>query len=560
MINQVLGYATFPVLTGLGDDMSLAEVDKLEAMTGLILAEWNDGQKLTKEEYRNYLLRTHCIYQLVPGDMNDIYPASIHLPQLMTTYFERFKGGRPALVTRSYKILVRDAEKRYSGKKGEHDGALKSATYDKDAKVMRFNAVSGEFPANQEASTVLPTSRAGFTDLLDVREYHDEEYSCHLIRGKDDSEWQEVLKQKSVTGGTPFWIQPSAPQEAIQWREDWRPIGWSLYTRILQIERIETIRATRAENVQDHIIARMPPDQAEAVAKLRAGGYTPTLHGGVNFIPLPAEEVQFWSQMPDPDLKERSNELKAELEAAIASWLYPATEQTISQANVGTAQIGMQVVHQQESGLLGNRTIALAECAKMMLHMMSDEYLSNRDFWAKTETLYGKLGAKKLEPGQGLHVPAELLKKLKVYGQDANVRVEVVTRSETESELEQREAGVWNNVQRGSQTFDEFIAVRNPDVTGQLEALADDAVRRALATQYDAAIPVIAAKRNLEEWGVDIDRLMQPAMPGAVPGQPQQGQPGQGGGGTTVTQGMPATGGTDVGSAGAMPAGSAQGG
>ncbi len=554
--NQVISYPTFPVLTPLGG-FSEAEADKLEASVALGLAEVNDGQMLAKKAYRGFLKDTHVIYQCIPGNPEDSWPFGVVLPPLSTCFFERFDGGRPPQMARSYDMLVSAAERKYSGLKGEHDGTQQKAMYDPKAGFMRYTPLSSELQHENKDGV---GERSGLGDIVHIREFYDDEYCYHVMFNGEGKE-QTILKQKTVVGGTPFFVVPSSPQGAKAWREDWRPIGWSLYTRILQIERIETIRATRAEHVQDHIITRLPPDQQEAVAKLKTGGYTPVLHGGVNFIPLAAEEVMFWSQMPDADLEKRSVQLKEEMERFIASWSYPASEQTISQANVGTAQIGMQVVHQQESGLLSNHTRGMAAMAEMMVCALAGPMRKDgRELYAKDEVAYGRGGGSRVDPGKSVKLSAELMDKVKVYGANANIRVEVVTRAESESELEQREAGVWNNVQRKSQTMDEYIAVRNPNVTAQYEKLAKDEIRKGLGQVYDLAIPVVAKKRNLERWGMDIDLLLM-EQPGMVPPSPDQAQgaPGGGGGGATVLQAAPPTGGNDVSSfGGSQMAGTAQ--
>lgn len=548
VVNQTISYATFPVLTSLGG-LTPSEADKLEAAVALGMAEMNVGQHLTKEAYAGFLKQTHVISQVVPGAMNDPWPFSIALRDIATCFFERFKGGRPPMIARQYRMLIREAEKAYSNKRGQHDGAGKAATF--DGKRMKFTELSGQYATTNPQPGM--TGKDKFAKMVEVREFHDDEYSCHLIRGVDDSsgEWQEVYLEKTPFGGTPFMVVPSNPQGATSWAADWRPIGWSLYTHKRQIERMESEQQTRGEQAQQHFIARLPPEQLEAAQKLRDSGYAITFHTGPNAIPIAADEIVQLETMTNEGLETRIVRHSADMERYIASWLYPATEQTISQANVGTAQIGMQVVHQQESGLLSNYVQLLGGSVEQIVHAMSGPYAGDRKLYAKDETTYGRLGAKKVAAGDAINLDAALLKKVKVYGSDANVRVEVVTRSETESELEQREAGVWNNVQRGSQVFDEFIAVRNPNVAGQHEALAKDGVRKSLAAVYDAAIPVIAAKRNLQRWGVDLDRLMMGGMQ-----QPGVGAPP--GGGTTVLQGAPNTGGVDVGSMGAAPAGAVQ--
>lgn len=552
VVNQVLPYQTFPVVTPLGGGLTPSEADKLEAAVALILAEILEGGTLTSEAYRAFMRNSHVIYQVVPGKMEDSIPASVVLPDIKTCFFERFKGGRPPMLARSYKLLVREAEARYSGKKGEHDGNGKQATWDKATGRMRYGALSVEMPANGEGGT-WPTAKAGLGELLEVKEFYDDDYSCHLIKGSNDSDWQEVLRQPSVTNGVPFFIVPSNPEGGGTWVEDWRPIGWPLYTHKKQIERMESEQQTRGEQAQQHFIARMPPADVEAAQKLRDGGYAITFNSGPNAVPIAAEEIVQLETMSNEGLETRIVRHSQDMERWIASWLLPASEEVIKSANVGSYQIGAKAVHAQESGLLSNHTRGLAGAVEMIVHMMANKYLGNREIYAKDETTYGRMGAHKVEPGKAISLSAELLKKVKVYGPDANVRVEVVTRSETESELEQREAGVWANVQRGSQTFDEFIAVRNPDVTGQHEALAKDAVRKALATVYDAAQMPIAAKRNLERFGIDVDRLMQTAMAppvteGAPAGTGRQGQP------------MPVTGGADISSfGGAQPAGATRG-
>lgn len=551
VVNQVISYATFPVLTSLSDRLTPSEEDTLEAAVAMMLAEVNLGQELTKEAYRGFLKRSHVVYQLVPGALNDKVPFSVRLPNIRTCFFERFKGGRPAMLSRKYDVLVRDAEKTYSGRKGEHDGAGKKLAWDATANAPKWEAVSGEGAPGLDRTAALQGRSPKLGDLVHVREFYDGDYCYHLLQGlQQGAKEEEVLRYRTNTGGVPFAVVPSSVQEngGGLWAQDWRPRGWPGYTRVLQLNRIETIRATRSEHVQDHIIARLPPDQQDAIEKLKQGGYAPVLHGGVNFIPLAAEEVMQWTQLPDADLKERATEKREQLERWIASWLFPATEQTIASANVGTAQIGMQVVHQQESGLIGNHNWGLTLMTEMMLDALSDAYKSDREIYAKDEVAYGRFGAKKVEPGKAIKLSAELLGKVVVYGQDANIRVEVITRSETESELEQREAGVWNNVQRGSQTFDEFIAVRSPNVEAAHERLAEDGIRRGLAQVYDAAIPRIAAEVNRLRWGVDVNRLMSPpAGPQPIQGAPASGNPG---GQTTVAQGAPATGGVDVSSRG----------
>lgn len=545
VINQVLPYSTFPLATAIGTGLTPTEVDKLQAMVALMLAEANTGQALIRRAYRGFLRRSHVVYQNVPGNMDDPMPFKINLPLIDTVFFERFDGGRPAMASRRYKVLVKDAEKRYSNRKGETDLSGKAVTW--DGKMMR---VSGEIPA---VGTRQPMSQGNTTRLLEVREFYDDEYCSHLVRGDNMSgDWQEVYRYKTPYGGTPFFVVPSWPQEDELWEEDWRPIGWPGFSRVKQINRIEAIRATRAEHVQEHIIARLPPDQQEAVDKLMKGGYAPVLHGGVNFMPMAADEIVQWTQIPDADLVERAREHEEKLERWIASWLLPSSAEVVRDANVGTYQLGAKAVHAQESGLLSCHTQGMAAMAEMMLCAMADKYAADRQMYASDTTAYGRMGASKVEPGNAITVSAETLKKVKIYGPDANLRVEVVTRSETESELEQREAAVWNNVQRGSQTFDEFIAVRNPDVAGQHEALTKDGVRRSLAAVYDKAIPQIAAKRNLERYGVDVDRLMQQN----VMQQPMP--PQQAGGSNVMVQGVPPTEGADVSSAGGtMMAGAA---
>jgi hypothetical protein len=550
VINQVISYSTFPVLTPMGG-FSPTDADKLEASIALGLAEVNEGQQLAKAAYRGFLKDTHVVYQCVTGNPEDAWPFSVDLPKFSTCFFERFGGGRPKALARSYDMLVSAAEKKYSGLKGEHDGSMQKASYDEKSGFMRYTPLSGEMKHDNKDGIGEMTD---IGRIVHIEEYYDEEYCYHCCKGKDGAE-QTLYRAKTVVGGVPFFVVPSSPQGAQKWREDWRPIGWSLYTRILQIERIETIRATRAEHVQDHIIARLPPDQQEAVQKLRAGGYTPVLHGGVNFLPLAAEEVVMWSQVPDADLEKRSIELKEEMERFIASWSYPATENTISQANVGTAQIGMQVVHQQESGLLSCHTRGMAAMAEMMACGLAGAMLKDgRELYAKDEVAYGRNGGNRVVPGKSVALSAELAKKIVVYGKDRNVRIEVVTRSETESELQQREAGVWNNIQRGSQAFDEYIAVRNPNVTAQHDVLAKDSIRKSLGAVYGPAIPQIAAKRNLERWGVDLDRIIADAamqQQGAIAGQSLGAAGGSSpGGGTTVMQAAPPTGGGDVSSFG----------
>jgi hypothetical protein len=559
---QVLGYQTFPVLTPQSDDLTPTEADRLEAAVSLMLAEVNEGQGITARAYRGFLRRSHVVYQAIQGNPTDRVPFRVDLPRLNTVFFERFPGGRPAMVSRQYQMLARDLGSKYSNKRGEHDGANQLASWDSAGKRMRYRAVSGEYSRDDSmtGSAMVPHA-----EKVEVKELYDGEWCYHFVKGLGygrssayagyQQDWQEVLRYKETTAGVPFWVQPSNPQDDELWSEDWRPIAWPLYTRVMQIERIETIRASRAEQVQSHIITRLPPDQQAAVEKLKMGGYTPVLHGGVNFIPMAADEVYFWEQQPDADLAIRSQSLKEEMERFIASYQFPATDETIKGANVGTAQIGMQVVHQQESALLINHTRGMAAMAQMMTHALSGDYLRpERELYAKDETHYGRQGAKKVEAGKSVSLPASLMKKVKVYGPEANTRIEVVTRSETESELAQREASVWNNVQRRVQTMDEFIAIRNPDVAGQHKALAKDGMRRDLAAAYDQFVPVVAKQRLLEGWGIDIDAVMRP--PDVPPGQAAaptgaapMGEAG-GGGGTTVLQAAPPTGGADISSAG----------
>jgi hypothetical protein len=556
--NQLISYQSFPVATAKGEGLTPTEVDKLEAMLAVILTKCRKGNSLDASAYRAFGLKTHVIYQLVCGSADDQVPFDIRLPNINTCFFERFEGGVPEMMARRYDVLVKDAVARYSGKKNTPGGAKKKLTYDKATKRLGWDeigddAISGEY---YMGSTPM-TSQEGFAERLHVREFHDQSGSYHVITSGewDDKQAQQevVYEAPNITGAaTPFAVIPSSIQEHDMWAEDWKPKGWPGYSRVLQINRIETIRATRAEHVQDHIIQRLDPNQADAINKLKQAGFAPVLHGGVNFLPIPADEIIQWTTIPDADLLERSKEKKDELERWVSSFLLPATEQTISQSNVGSMQIGLTVIHQNEAGFITGHARGMGHMAEMIVNGLAGAYLGDRSYANPTSEPipYGPKGAKNLEPGKAISVSAATMKKVQVFGNDANILVEFVTRSETESELEQREAGVWNDYQRGIATLDDVIAVRFPDVTGQHKKMADDGVKKALGQTYDQAIPLVAAARNRLRFGVDVSSL----LPGAAPPPPGPGS--APGGGTTVTQAAPSTGGMDVSSGGGpAPAG-----
>lgn len=553
VVSQTLVYPTFPVLTSVGSSLTPSEADKLEASAALMLSEWNRGQMLTDEAYRGFLKQTHVVYQLVPGAPSARIPFDLTLPAIDTVFFERFKGGHPAYVAREYEMLAKDFVAKYSNKKGKHEGARQMVRYDAKTKQVSWEKVSGEY---REGTNATMTGFEGYADKIKVREFDDGEafyhYCCTASDWDDQNAvQQEVYREDSPYGGTSFVVIPSSSQGAMRWDEEWRPIGWPGYTRVNQIDRIEQQRGTLSEQSQEHVFMRMDPADQDAVEKLRSGGYSVVLHGGANMIPVAAQEIVPWKHITDEDLAKRAQEKNDQLERWIQSWQFPATQETTAQANVGTAQLTMQAVHQQETQLLTRHTRGLGLIIEMAVHALSGpSYIADRELYAASEAAYGPLGAKKVQPGSSITLGADTLKKVKVYGPDANIRVDVVTRSETEAEQTQRLNDAWNNKQRHVGTLDAVIQVINPDVTGQYKLLAEDEIDEELGQTFDSGMPRVAAARLRLKWGLDVSSLLAPTGP-------EPPLPGAGGaGGGAQPRPMPESGGIDVTSAGgAMHAG-----
>lgn len=549
VVNQVVQYSTYPILTRQGDTMTRSEADQLEAGLAVWLSDIDNGLELRAEAYRGLLKDSHVIYQLIPGDYNDRFPFKVSLPRIDTTFFPRFRGGRPLIVGRDYEMLARDAEVSYSGRKGDHSGAGLKATWSKERQQMHYSPwepVSGEYGDRARGQM---TGTADYAELVRCRELYDGENCYHVIQGKGPGAKEQVVYQyPELTGGTPFEVVPGNPQGAQQWYRDWRPIAWPGYTLVRQLNRINMGRAIRSEQAQDHILMRLPPGDAEAVKVLKEHGVGLTLHPGVNFLPIPAEDVIPWTRMPDEDAVARAAEKREELRNWVSSWAFPATEQVMKDANVGNLQLGLSVVHSQEAGLVKGHNKGLAAMARMMLTTMAQNYPGDRTVYATDQMAYGRNGTKKLDAGASVTLKAQTMTKLQVYGQDYNVRVEVVTRQETEPELQAREASVRMNVQYGSQTFDDLLAVRNPDVTDAHARLLEDKLRKELADTFDAAIAPAAAEANRLRYGTDVTQFLAGA--GGAPGGAAQATTGPA---PAVRQGtpVPATAPVDTSTAGA---------
>ncbi len=520
VISQVAGYSTYPSATAMADALTPTEADRIEQMIALLLAEANEGMALLNPLYDDLLNRSHAVIQLVCQPAGARSPFRVKMPQADTVYFHQPDDTyRPPIVGRKYKMLVREAETTFSSAKG---GQL---AFDDKTNHLHLEELSAERRTDSPSAFV---SKAPMALECTVYEYHDRDYSYTTIKidGTQQKPGNEVRLEpvKCMTYGPPFICVPGNPQRDNDPAMDWRPIFWPAYTLTRQINRGMTNRVTRSERIMPHLFAliqqQVDDDTFQKTFAPLATDAGITL--GPTLTNIRADKLEMWNPTIDPDIREQIAELRAERDQYRASWLFPVTPQTVSQANVGTSQIAWQVVHQRESELIGPSTRALAELARMMVNALG-QYKDAYTFNARSQVEYGQGG--KIEAGTAVSVTPELLKKVKVYGPDYNLAISVTTRSETEAELEQREAAVWANVQRNMATGDDYIAVRHTNVTTYREALAEDSVRKSLAPQWDTVIPTVAADMALEDLGYRLPIGGPGTAP--APGGAPQGQRGQ---------------------------------
>ena len=503
---DILAYPTSTTVIPFGAYQEQA--DKLEKWLTLFRNRLDEGRRVDMQIRWHQLITGYGIMLLHCGE-DEKFPWSMETPDPLTCFFPLGDGPmRPSVMARRYKMLVRQAEKNYSG----HRGPFQDAKLKYDGANWDFESISDDYQADGDGKGY----RAGFFEECEFLWLDDGEMIYHVALNKGSTtEGKVVWSGKNLTVGVSAVIVPGQTTPLRELSERFDPELSAVMQMVKGINRVRAMRLTRSEQMKPDMLVEQSPEQI-AASRGNPDAAMDSLQmtsGAPNIVKVPGKPTP-WVVEPDPDLDKTEQSMWDEVGRYINTALEVTQPETLEKSTANAILSGIESRKRQQSPMLANLDTSWKMVDEMAIHSMK-EYDSEYELYSLGGERYGDKGGKEMVIGKASKIgPKDL---------DFEYHIKVETQSSTPQEVRMRVEDWSLRRDLGLSTTREGVTVAGyTDEGAQLEALAVDRGVEMVTPQIEAEIAAILTERIRMRSGL-IVRLVPASATRAPPGAAQNG-------------------------------------
>lgn len=488
ILADILAYPTSVTVVPFGSFQEQA--DKLEKWGTLFRNRLNEGRRVDRQIRWHQLVTGYGVMILHCGE-DEEFPWSMETPDPLTCFFPLSDAPeRPSMMARRYKLLVRQAEKRYTGRRGPYaDGRLKynGSTWD-------FHPLSDDRATDSGSSNY---SAGPFEECEMVwLAYDGMIYHVALNKGSQN-QGRVVWSGPNLTGeDAPAIIVPGNVTPLREMAERFEPGMLPVMQMVKGINRARAMRLTRSEQMKPDVLLDPSPEQIAAMhANPEAAQVRLQMEAGSPNMINAVGKPTLWVTEPDPDLDKYEQSLWDEVNRYINSALEVTDPEVLQHATANGILTAVETRRRQQAPMLAHLDWAWAETIRMAVHSIG-KYGSEYELYSEGGERYGD--GKAMEKGKSVALKSSELWKFDrmdmVKAFPYNITVS--TQSSTEAEQRARVQDWEYRKALGLSTTKEGITVAGyTDEAAQLKALAVDRGVEMVTPMIEAEVAAVLAER-----------------------------------------------------------------